>query len=308
MSDLVRERSAANGFAHNPLNRFSEKREDAAFIATLRARADARMLVFAGEQALLRNTSQGMDALFAMSETAELGPVREWAFLGEGPNGPLFAMMTDAIVPDPLLASAYVAMDLRSLYLRGNLPPGVLGAMGQAKSAFNWHQKHRFCSNCGAPSVASAAGWRRECPACMAQHFPRTDPVVIMMAVEGDSCLLGRQSRFPPGMFSCLAGFLEPGETIEDAVRRELSEEAGIECGRVDYLSSQPWPFPNSLMIGCIAQAASRKLVIDREELEDARWFSRAETQAILRGQHHGGVTCPPPLAIAHQIMKDWAG
>ena len=170
-----------------------------------------------------------------------------------------------------------------------------------------WHQRHRFCSNCGAPTGVTAAGWRRECASCNAQHFPRTDPVAIMLAVRGEHCLLGRQSRFPPGMYSCLAGFIEPGETLEDAVRRELFEEAGTQVGAVRYLASQPWPFPASLMIGCLAEATSDAIVVDHNELEDARWFSREETRAMLEGRHPDGLACPQPIAIANSLMRAWA-
>ena len=149
-------------------------------------------------------------------------------------------------------------------------------------------------------------GWRRDCAQCRAQHFPRTDPVVIMLAIDGDSCLLGRQSRFVPGMWSCLAGFVEPGESIEEAARRETREEAGILCGRVHYFASQPWPFPSSLMIGCHAEALSRDIVVDREELEDARWFHRDEVVAMLQRRHPDRLTTPPPVAIAHHIIRAW--
>src|SRR5690606_20673073 len=131
-------------------------------------------------------------------------------------------------------------LDLRSIATRGLFPPDVLGELGAAKSILSWHARHRYCANCGAPSRVSSAGWRRDCDACGAQHFPRVDPVVIMLAVDGDRCLLGRQARFAPGMYSALAGFLEPGETIEDAVRREIREEAGVSCAEVAYFASQP--------------------------------------------------------------------
>ena len=155
--------------------------------------------------------------------------------------------------------------------------------------------------------MVEAAGWRRACLACGTQHFPRTDPVVIMMATEGERCLLGRQPRFPPGMYSCLAGFVEPGETIEDAVRREIAEEAGLAIGAVHYRGSQPWPFPASLMIGCLAEATSTTIVVDKDELEDARWVSREDTRAILEGRHAGGLVCPPVMAIANHLMRAWA-
>jgi NAD+ diphosphatase len=152
-----------------------------------------------------------------------------------------------------------------------------------------------------------SGGWKRFCTSCEAEHFPRTDPVAIMMAVKGDKCVLGRQSRFPPGMYSCLAGFIEPGETIENAVRRELFEEAGVKTGAVRYLASQPWPFPGSMMIGCIAEALDDALVIDGEELEDARWFSRDEVISMIKGEHPDGLLAPQPIAIANAIMRAWA-
>jgi len=163
-----------------------------------------------------------------------------------------------------------------------------------------WNGNNRFCGKCGAPTRSEIGGYRRVCEACSHTIFPRTDPVAIMLVIdiERDLCLLGRSPHFPEGMYSCLAGFLEPGETIEHTVRRETLEESGIRCGKVVYLASQPWPFPMSLMIGCYAQALSAEITVDRSELEDARWFSREECAAMLVRQHPQGLTCPPPVAI----------
>ena len=311
MTDSAPDLSALTGFASNPLDRLSEKRDDAAFMAGLLADPAARILLFCNDTPLLRRH----DPLFSPAEAAAMGATDERIFLGTGPRGPLFAGLIEKAAegapdawrqPDVHNADGTVQIDLRSLAVQGRLPPDLLGALGQAKSAQYWHRTHRFCARCGAPTRMANSGWRRECDACKAQHFPRTDPVVIMLATQGDSCLLGRQARFPPGMYSCLAGFLEPGETIEDAVRRELFEEAGVRAGPVRYVSSQPWPFPASLMIGCVAQVSGRDLAVDGNELEDARWFSRAECVAILAGRHPAGVVCPPPMAIAHQLMKVW--
>jgi NAD+ diphosphatase len=182
-----------------------------------------------------------------------------------------------------------------------------LGILAMAKSLLDWHRRHRFCANCGAPTAMAQAGFRRDCAACGAQHFPRTDPVVIMMIVRGEHCLLGRQARFVPGSYSCLAGFLEPGETIEDAVRRETFEESGIRVGAVSYGLSQPWPFPSSIMIGCVGEALTETIVMDREELEDARWFSRQEVRLMLSRHHPDGLMIPPPVAIAHHLIRNWA-
>jgi NAD+ diphosphatase len=149
-------------------------------------------------------------------------------------------------------------------------------------------------------------GWKRECPSCKAEHFPRIDPVVIMLVTKGDKCLMGRQSRFATGMYSCLAGFVEAAETIEDAVLREVFEEAGIRCTDVNYYMAQPWPYPSSLMIGCTARALTENIVVDRTELEDARWFDREEARLMLTRKHPDGFAGPHPFAIAHHLLGRW--
>jgi NAD+ diphosphatase len=170
----------------------------------------------------------------------------------------------------------------------------------------DWHNRHGFCANCGAATTLTDGGYRRACGNCNAEHFPRTDPVVIMLPIKGDRCVLGRSPRFPPTMWSCLAGFCEPGESIEEAVRREVAEEVGVTCARVRYFASQPWPFPASLMIGCHAEAVSDEVVIDKSEIEDARWFDRAELKSMLLRQHPQELSTPPPIAIAHHIIRDF--
>ncbi len=197
-------------------------------------------------------------------------------------------------------------VDLRTLAVEGRVDGATLGDLALARSLTHWHQRHRFCANCGATTRIAAGGYRRECPACGAFHFPRTDPVVIMLIIDTvrDEVLLGRSPRFAPGVVSCLAGFMEPGETIEDAVRRETLEESGIRVGRVRYVASQPWPFPSSLMIGCLAEGLSRDIHIDDDELEDCRWFGRADVTAMLAGEH--AFRLPPPMAIAHHLIHGW--
>ena len=298
--------SAAIGFALNPLDRQSDRREDEAYVAARRADPAARFLVLAGDVPLLQRRGESFEALFDAAAAANLGAERQSVFLGLDEGGaPLFAIGLDKAADEALAGRSDVeAVDLRSVAVRGLVPPNLLGGLGGAKAMLDWHNRHGFCANCGARSLVSAAGWRRECPACSAQHFPRVDPVVIMLAIEGERCLMGRQTRFPPGMYSALAGFLEPGETAEDAVRREIHEEAGVHCTKVRYFASQPWPFPSSLMIGCFAQAASAEIVIDQKELEDARWFSRDEVAAMLAGRHPSALVAPQPVAIAHHLLK----
>jgi len=170
---------------------------------------------------------------------------------------------------------------------------------------FAWHRTHQYCSACGEKSEMYFAGWQRNCPVCNAMHFPRTDPVVIMLITRGNNVLLGRSPGWPDGMYSMLAGFVEPGESIEAAVRREVYEESKIRVGPVDYLASQPWPFPNSLMFGCVGIAQTEEITIDKNELEDARWVSREELADVFAGQHLT-IKQPREGAIAHFIMRNW--
>lgn len=304
----MNEPSAATTFAGNPLDRASEKRKDAAWIADRLADAQALILplwktrpfiIEQGGQSTLGLMNPGLiDGLMAKAPA----PV----FLGlEGKAGVFAVDLSDG--PDPARGGVLDGLG-RFNELRGAsmvLDPKDAAIAAQAKSIVDWHARHRFCAQCGTPTQVQAGGWSRRCPACEAEHFPRTDPVVIMLAVKDDRCLLGRQPQFPPGFFSALAGFIEPGETIEEAVRREIKEEAGISIGRVTYHATQPWPFPSSLMIGCFAQATSEDITIDEEELEEARWVDRATCAEALAGRG-GDLFMPPAIAIAHHLVKAW--
>jgi NAD+ diphosphatase len=300
--------SALTGYGANPLDRLAMRRGDGAFVAGLRGAAGTRHVVFTGDIPLLRKQGDALDPFFATRDLAALGASRESALLGQDEDGAIFASLLDQPAAETGEGDAgVVSLDLRSLAVQGLLAPPVLGVLAQAKSLLHWHARHRFCSQCGAATQAAEAGWKRACPACSAQHFPRTDPVVIMLVCDGDACLVGRQPRFNPGMYSALAGFIEPGETVEAAVRREVAEEAGVTVGAVAYHASQPWPFPASLMIGCFGQALSRGIVVDRTELEDARWISRDEVRAMFEGRHPGGLVPPAPIAIAHHLLRAFA-
>jgi len=186
------------------------------------------------------------------------------------------------------------------------LPARDTAIAGQAKALLDWHKRHGFCPNCGVGTQMRDGGYRRLCPDCGAEHFPRTDPVVIMLPFLGDECLVGRNLRFPPGLFSAFAGFVEPGESMEEAVRRELREEVDLAVGAVRYHATQPWPFPSSLMLGCYAQALSRDFTIDGNEIEAARWLSKDEARARLAHQIEDEVKLPATIAIAHHLIKDW--
>jgi NAD+ diphosphatase len=304
----ILDQSTAIGFAFNPLDRRNEKRDDAAFIERLRRDPSTRFIVFAADIPVLKYASEH-DILFSASEVSELGTPVQVVFLGQTDAGPArFALgFEQGAFDPPSLSTRFERIDLRSIAVRGLVSPDLLGALGQAKAMLDWHRRHRFCANCGQPSRAQVAGWRRSCDACGSQHFPRVDPVVIMLAISDDRCLLGRQRQFATGMYSALAGFVEPGETVEDAVRREVLEEAGVHCSQVTYFASQPWPFPSSLMIGCFARTNDTEIIVDTTELEDARWFSREETAAMLSGTHVGGLSAPKPFAIAHHLLRAFA-
>ncbi len=296
--------SASIGFNLNPLERRSDKREDTAFIDNLLDDARTRFLIFGGDVPLLKRGDR-QDPWFSSSETKAFGEPLLRIFLGEEADGSgRFALGFSPSTDAPADDANHARIDLRSLAQQGLVEAGTLGMMAEAKSMLDWHRRHAFCANCGSASRMTAAGWQRVCDACGTRHFPRVDPVVIMLVIDGERCLLGRQRQFVPGMYSALAGFIEPGETAEDAVRREVMEEAHVTCSQVTYFASQPWPFPSSLMIGYFAHASDTDITVDTAELEDARWFSRDEARAMLAGTHEQGLSAPKPLAIAHHLLK----
>jgi NAD+ diphosphatase len=296
------------GYAAGGLDRVTERRADAARLAALAGAPESRVYLI-GDAVALKKTSGGHDPLFDAAQARRFADGAEMLFLGLSAGAARFALPLGQAALEALKAEPNIDLvDLRSIAVRGLLDAHHLAALAAARALINWHARHRYCSNCGAATRVTEAGWRRDCPSCAALHFPRTDPVVIMLAVAGERCVLGRSHRFQSGMWSCLAGFMEPGETIEEAVRREIREEAGIVCGRVGYFASQPWPFPTSLMIGCHAQATSREIIIDKTELDDARWFERGEVALMLAGAHPQGLTAPTPMAIAHHILRAWVG
>jgi NAD+ diphosphatase len=293
-------------FAGSPLDRASDKRTDHEW---LRARLEdpcARFVVFQEGRPLVADASEAaaggcrLALLPAAAPGVAAGEGDAPLFLGLLGDTPLFAVETGA--EDGPVENARFE-ELRGIALA--LPEGETGIAATAKSLFDWRRRHRFCSACGAATEDVAWGWRRQCPACGVEHFPRVDPVVIMLPVFGERCMLGRGAGWPPGRMSALAGFLEPGESIEEACAREMLEEAGLVATRVVYHSSQPWPWPSSLMIGLVARVENYRATPDGVELEDARWFTREEARQVLAGTHPD-VTAPAPLAIARHLLEAW--
>ena len=240
----------------------------------------------------------------AWGSLAEVDPAAELVFLGLDGEGRGHFVAAPASVPASPHASP------RSWAAMAPLSPDQLASYGTARALASWHARHRHCAQCGGATRLAKGGWQRNCEGCGAEHFPRTDPVTIMTVEHGDALLMGRQPRFPPRRYSALAGFVEPGESLEEAVAREVFEEAGVRVDDVRYVASQPWPFPSSLMIGCHAVARSRELVIDHTELEDARWFSRAEIAEAFAapGGEGPSLIVPPPFAIARHLVERWMG
>lgn len=300
------------GYTESKIDRAADRRLKADWVAAQQADAGTAAYVIGGEMIVLQNGGATHHPTFTIAEARALAPSTETVFLGLFDGAARFGIGIKPADAEALKTrSDLFVIDLRSIAVQGLVLADHLPPLAEAKAMLHWHARHRFCSNCGASTEIKEEGWKRACPACKVEHFPRTDPVVIMLAVHsdqahGDRALLGRSGRFAATMWSCLAGFVEPGEAIEDAVRRETLEEAGIKCGRVSYLFSQPWPFPMSLMIGCRAEALNDDIRMDDQELVDARWFSKDELAAMLMRKHPDGLTCPPPVAIAHHIIRDW--
>jgi NAD+ diphosphatase len=295
------------GYTQSKIDRAADRRLKADWVAAQQSDARTAAYVIGGEMIVLKNGGAMHDPAFTVAEARALAPSTETIFLGLHDGAARFGIGIKPADAEALKSrNDLFIIDLRSIAVQGLVAADHLPPLAEAKAMLHWHARHRFCSNCGAASNVAECGWKRVCPNCKVEHFPRTDPVVIMLAVRGNRALLGRSGRFAATMWSCLAGFVEPGEAIEDAVRRETLEEAGIKCGRVSYLFSQPWPFPMSLMIGCRAEALNDDIRMDDQELVDARWFSKDELAGMLMRKHPDGLTCPPPVAIAHQIIRDW--
>ena len=306
-------------FGGSGLDRAGLLRDKPDEIAKLMADPTSRALLFWRGKVLLAGPDRDSAALLVLDHSI-LNNVKDPIFLGRDEMGPRFAYDISAWEPvelpdtlgafldpseqiHPDLGHDMAFVELRSVLTK--LTPRDAELIATSLAVLNWHRSHKFCSRCGHPSEMDQAGWRRVCPSCEGQHFPRTDPVVIMLITRGNSVLMGRSPHWPEGMYSLLAGFVEPGETIEAAVRREVFEEAGVHVGAVDYLSSQPWPFPSSLMFGCRGEATSETINIDPNEIEDARWISREEMMEVFAG-NNPDIKPARKGAIAHFLIWNW--
>lgn len=293
-----------NAFTRSPLDRAGEKRRDAAWLADALKAETTQILPlqqlkpFVVEEG--GRTALGWLGPHALSHIgAQDAPM---LFLGLDRQGAAhFAVSVADAAPLAELGRFEELRPLAALLSRDEI-----AIIGPARSVFEWHARHRFCAACGAPTRVVEAGWKRECEACGAEHFPRVDPVCIMVPTFGEKCFLGRQKAWPRGMHSALAGFIEPGEAIEEAVARETLEEAGLTVREVRMHSTQPWPFPHSLMIGVLCEVEHDRERVDTTELESGRWFTREEAKLLIAGKHPDA-WAPPPFAIAHQLLKTWS-
>ncbi len=299
------------------LDRKGLKRADETYLTDLAASAQARYLVLADQKPVIHSNEARTEASirwYSRDQLEMLGlPTADALFLGVDRHtgaGHFAIAVTEhrtRNVPGAV-ESLRPIVDLRGLAMQGLMSSEDLSLIGQAKSLSHWHENARCCGHCGGTTIVKDGGWKRKCWACGLEHFPRTDPVVIMLVVAGDECLLGHEARFAkePRMYSTLAGFIEPGEDIEHAVQREVFEEAGIEVGDVKFHSTQPWPFPHSLMIGCVGYAKTRTIKIDPTEIEEARWFNRADVRLMLDGKHPQNWWVPGKQAIARALITSF--
>jgi NAD+ diphosphatase len=283
--------TAPNTFTGAALDRAGERRRDAAWLGEQRAHPRARAVVASRDGIHVTAGDNPRLALVPLAHTSDDEPL----LLGLDDAGPVFAAEASGGAQASLLGLREAA---------ASLPQADSGLGAYAAALLGWHRSHRFCANCGAATDVREGGHLRLCPACGTEHHPRTDPVVIMLVTKGDRVLLGRQARWPQGRYSALAGFVEPGESLEEAVAREVREESGVAVGPPRYVSSQPWPFPSSLMLGFTAPWAAGEPAVGDDELEDVRWFTRAELAAAVAGR--GPVGLPPRLAIARRLIDGW--
>ena len=297
------------------LDRHGPKRADADFVKAKLEAPGSRFLILADLKPVIRSNAGRTEAKlawFSRDDLAQFGlPTADAMFLGVDDRGNAsFAIAVTEHrtrnVPGAIEKLRPI-VDLRSLAMQGAMSPEELSLCGQARALAQWHENARCCGHCGGTTLVKDGGWRRKCWACGLEWFPRTDPVVIMLITDGSRCLLAHEHRYGDKMFSALAGFIEPGENIEHAVRREVLEETNIKVGEVRYHSSQPWPFPHSLMLGCIGWAETTDITIDSGELAEARWFSLKEAQQMLERKHPEGLTVPGRHAIANALITTFA-
>jgi NAD+ diphosphatase len=294
--------------AQKGLNRHSEKRGDASYIAAARENPSAKCIAFFDLKVPIIAAADGKSARIRWLPLAEVRAIEEpneFVFLGEEETGaPVFACNFQTAEPATPLDAMKPLVDLRSLAVQGVLSEGELLVASQARAVLGWHLTNRCCTRCGSAIAPADGGWRRHCSACGLDVYPRTDPAVIMLITKGDRCLLGHENRFPEKMYSTLAGYVEAGDDIEHAVRREIKEEAGLDVGEVRYVASQPWPFPHSLMIGCWGQALNETIQLDAAEIADARWFERSEVASMIAHAHPDGLFVPPPISMAYTLVQ----
>jgi NAD+ diphosphatase len=300
-------------FAGNPLDRASVKRTDAEWVAARARDPSSFVLPMWRLQPFIIGSEKApapVELGFLKPGLADAlaAPDAPRIFLGLEGEHAMFALDISA-ARDPASEGPLAGLGhfREPRAAAATLPLKDAAIMGTAKAMIDWHNRHGFCPNCGHASRLTDGGWRRICDACKAEHFPRTDPVVIMLAVHDGACLVGRNKRFPGNFYSALAGFMEPGETIEEAVQRELMEEVNCKVGKVHYHATQPWPFPSSLMIGCIAEAESRDFKPDGEEIADAMWVDRDKAKRLIEGERMADISVPPAVAIAHHLIKAFA-
>ncbi len=299
-------------FLVNPLDRRSAFRGDKAYINGLLEAPDTEVVLATALRLVFpRAASEGPPDRIghALAQALDLGAKKsEMVFLGLRPNGggALFATTINGEDEEFENRPGLLLKDLRPVALGADFGPEELGILAQARALIHWHRTHPFCSRCGEKTVLAEAGYRRDCPVCGASHFPRTDPCVIMLITDGDRALLGRPPRLPEGVYTTLAGFMEPGETIADSVRRETQEESGILVGKVQLIADQPWPFPANLMLGCIGEALSSEISFEDDELEACKWCDRAEVRQMIDGTHPEGHRIPPSFSIAYHLIAGW--
>jgi NAD+ diphosphatase len=284
-------------FSQNPLDRLDFVRRDEKKVEELKNSSESLYLLFDGSDIIF--DEQNKNCFFSNKDLDTTQAV----LLGRDKNRDYFALHVKNNKPRHLSKRS-----IRDLVDNNLLKEEKLGIIAQGAAVLNWHQSHQFCSACGKETTMKQAGWKRDCLTCKKEHFPRTDPVVMMLVTHGDYCLLGRGVNFPENRYSCLAGFMESGESIEDAARRELYEEAGVIGEDVEYMMCQPWPFPNTLMIGVHVKAKSKELKIDPHEIADAKWVHKDDIKAILNGDESLGMSTPSKIAIARNLLESWVG